>query len=246
LILALVWVTLYAGISRVEPTEKLESKIPHIYEKEDMPIDKISILVYYFIPKDRLDDSINNWKAVTDPHLQDLLKFHEVQFFGTSKISYDFFPQPIVGEKTGAEYETNISEHYGSGEMSSIIEEMTKRVLSEGGDYYDPKDTSGERGRRVYLVVFEGEGAAGSGDFGLISRSYLTLSAYQTFSSTFLAHEFYHTLGLPDNYDESSYVFGDSQQVSMLNLTSKDIMGYVRVPIESTYIERETLQKMGL
>lgn len=247
LAITLVGLTLYVGVSKVEPITAIESKTPYYYDRPDMPIGDISLLIFYFVPKDKMGLAIDNWKEVVETNIKELKNFHETQFYGRSNLSHEFYSETIIGEKTAKEYEINIEEHSSPEAIIPVTEEISRRVLSINGDLHKniTQDNS-LKSRRVYLIIFEGEGGAGSGEFGLISRSYLTENAYSLFGTTFLAHEFYHTLGLPDNYQKSSYVYGDAQQVAISILSGKDVMGQVRVPINRTYIDRATLKKMGM
>jgi hypothetical protein len=218
-----------------------------MYDKENISIELIHITVFYFVPKDALTKKDDTWKDVTKKHLDNLVNFHTVQFEGDSKITYDFSPEIVIGEKNTKEYEAT-STVTDSDVLIPIKEELTRRALTQGGDLYSthkqkPKDITT---RNVYLVIFEGSGAAGNGDFALVSRSYLTDESYKEEGSTFLAHEFYHTLGLLDNYTTSQFVFKDGEQIPVSILTKKDIMGQVNIPLSSTYIDIETLKKMGL
>lgn len=72
--------------------------------------------------------------------------------------------------------------------------------------------------------------------FFLLSRSFLSEAEYRSFGASLLAHEFYHTLGVPDGYDAEDET-----------PTTVDIMGLGRFrPIEKTYLQRKTLRALGL
>lgn len=72
--------------------------------------------------------------------------------------------------------------------------------------------------------------------FFLLSRLFLTDQQYADFGATLFAHEFYHTLGIPDAYEN----FPKDKPVS------QDIMGLGRErPINKTYISRSTLKDLG-
>jgi len=71
--------------------------------------------------------------------------------------------------------------------------------------------------------------------FFLLNREFLS-GRYGPFGASLLAHEFYHTLGVPDQY-----------AVPNGAPLSPDIMGSGRfVPIEKTYIGRDLLRNLGL
>lgn len=246
LALALTLLTFFVGVKKVEPKSKISHAQPHLYGNESFSLKNIHLTVFYVVPKDVIDKKDENWKESLTKHLENLLNFHAVQFENTSHITYEYFPQIIIGEKTVTEYESLLG-HNDHDALLPLQEELRRRVFAKGGDLSSlftiksTKDT-----RNVYLVLFEGNGAAGNDDFSLISRSYITNPLYQETASTFLAHEFYHTLGLPDNYQTAMYGFKDGQQVDMSILTNRDIMGFVNIPLQHTYIDRVTLKKMGL
>lgn len=243
---SLIALTLYVGVPNVKPKPVLILAHPHMYGNENISIKKINITVFYFIPKDALAKKQDTWKEITEQHLKNLSAFHALSFNNTSKISYQFFPEPIIGEKTSADYES-LFEHGDHDALMPVKDEITKRVFAPKGDLHTvlPENKESDE-RKVYLIVFEGNGAAGNDDFCLISRSYLTDPLYIDDGSTFLAHEFYHTLGLPDNYETSMYVYKDNAQIPISLLTKKDIMGQVNIPLPYTYIDTATLKKMGL
>lgn len=71
--------------------------------------------------------------------------------------------------------------------------------------------------------------------FFLVNREFLSREEYKDFGVSIFSHEFYHTLGIPDQYKEYKSI-----------PTSQDIMGSGRFrPIEKTYINRETLKNLG-
>lgn len=246
LVLALISLTLFVGVTKINPKQILNVIHPHFYNNDQVSIEKIKITVFYFIPKDALTKKQDNWKEITEKHLRNLIDFHTVIFENTSKITYEFFPEIITGEKTTKEYES-LFENNENDALIPVQEEITKRVLTPDGNLYNLKDKpKGNTTRNVYLVIFEGNGAAGNGNFALVSRAYLTDKAYEEIGSTFLAHEFYHTLGLPDNYIILPRVYSDTEQTKVSYPTYKDIMGIVTIPLPYTYIDEDSLKKMGL
>lgn len=245
LCVSLITLTLFIGVTKTNPKPILKTPKPHLFGNEQIPIEEISLTVFYFVPKDLVEKEQANWKEITEQHLKKILDFHALQFEGTSKITYDFFPEIIIGQKMANEY-GNISEHENSDALTQIKDEITQRATSSKGNLNTAFKNNPIGVRRVYLIVFEGDGGAGNDDFCLISRSYLTDNDYLENGTTFLAHEFYHTLGLVDNYQTSTYVYKDGEQIPVSLITKKDIMGQVNVPLSHTYIDTGTLKKMGL
>lgn len=247
LVIALAVLFGVVGRSAVEAPFVPPQHSAHFYDTPDIPIDRIEIVVLYFVPNDRAHEAIRNWREVLAGYLVKLSMFHALSFRGTSELSYVFFPEVIVGNADSKAYEITSPSHTDPVSIEPISREISARVLDPSGDLWRYGQSLGvAKGRRIYLIMFEGEGAAGSGDVALISRAYLTNKAYAPYAATFLAHEFYHTLGIPDAYQSSSYVFDDAQQTQIGLLRSQDIMGRVRVPLEYTHLDRETLSHLGL
>lgn len=240
---SLVILTLFVGVTKIQTVPSFSPVYPHLYDATSTSIGKIKLTVFYFIPKDTLSKKQDSWKEITEPHLKKLIEFHNLQLRGRSEITYEFSPTVIIGNKNSKEYES-LFEHDDHQSLVPVEEEIRSRVFEPTGDLYIVK-TEDASVYQVYLVIFEGNGAAGNDRFSLISRSYLTDPMYKEDSSTFLAHEFYHTLGLPDNYKTAAYVYKDNQQTNVSILTKKDIMGQVNIPLQYSYIDGETLKHLG-
>lgn len=242
---SLITLSLFVGTEKTESKPLMTSEKPYFYEDKKTSIENINITVFYFIPKDMVSLKDTTWKEKIEKKLQELQEFHAIQFENKSKITYDFFAEEIIGEKIKSNYET----FFGGEDRDALLpikQEITARVLTEEGDLYSKKNKDKKNTRQVYFIVFEGKGAAGNDTFALLGKEYLSEDIYKETGSTFLAHEFYHTLGILDNYETAEYVFSDGKQVPVSIITSKDIMGQVNIPLVNTYIERETLKKMGL
>lgn len=78
--------------------------------------------------------------------------------------------------------------------------------------------------------------------FLLLNREYMTNTQHADTGITILAHEFYHTLGVPDGYSEEE----KDGRLTALS-TSNDIMGLGRTrSIGNTYLSKEVLNGLGL
>ncbi|MEK7066174.1 MAG: hypothetical protein AAB965_01210, partial [Patescibacteria group bacterium] len=107
LIISLAGLTFFVGVSKVEPIIPFQASKAHLYGNPDISIEEISLMVAYFVPRDRTGSEIKNWKEVIEPHLKELQEFHNLQLSGKSKIFYEFYPEIVVGEKKGKDYEIN-------------------------------------------------------------------------------------------------------------------------------------------
>lgn len=69
--------------------------------------------------------------------------------------------------------------------------------------------------------------------FFLLNRQFL-IGKYETIGASLLAHEFYHTLGIPDSYEGGS------------GAVTPDLMGFGRYqPIRQNFLEKQTLKELG-
>ena len=233
----LVAIYFFVGVPKVYETKSFASLAPHVYGDAGQPLEKIDLAAFYFVPKDKTEFEINNWFEVIDENLRKLQAFHQLQFFGKSNIEYRIYPEPIIGHSDHVAYDT----------LSRIAAELESRVFTPGGDTYKADMARVPEGAyRAIVIIYEGGGHTGEENVALLAREFLTNEEYSLFAATFLTHEFYHTLGLPDRYSDQDKEFSDGQHTTKEILESSDIMGRIRVPIEHTYLERETLKQLGV
>lgn len=115
---------------------------------------------------------------------------------------------------------------------------MYEGVGAAGGVIHESElETVGEIAEALGLpeeIIFR-VNVDSAGGFFLVNRDFLS-EAFAPAGVTILAHEFYHTIGVPDGYDEESAVAETS-----------DIMGLGRFkPLEKTYLKEDTLRQLGL
>ena len=248
---------------------------PHIYNNPDRSIKNIEIVVFYFVPKDRIMSQLADWREILERHLEELVSFHSLELRDTSDIHYTIYPQPVIGLKQSAQYDTDITQHGNSQALLHVAEEIDTRVFDSAGDLHRQDFLiTREQGYPVLLILYEGVGASGgiiydseSGSvseiarklklpesivypvniktvdsFLLLNQKYLTEQQNGDTGTTILAHEFYHTLGVPDGYEEK-----EENGIQTAVSTSNDIMGVGRsYPIDKTYLSKETLKGLGL
>lgn len=235
----------------------LLNKAAHLYHNNEVSIEKIRLLVFYAVPKDRTDQIYGDWRGVVDKALVKILVFHQLQLRGRSEINYEVYSKPVVLENNSSFYDSN---NNGNAQALKLIaEELEKRVFTKN---------SGQTGYPVLGIIYEGPGAIGgvieesnlgseqefaklknlpesvifkvaveSADgFFLLSRNYLSEEEYKFSGLSFLYHEFAHTLGIPDYYDlKTGFAF------------SNDIMGAGRNRyIDSNYLNENVLKELGI
>ena len=248
---------------------------PHVYNNPDHSIKNIKIVVFYFIPKDRVTSQLIDWKETFDSSLKKLVAFHSLELHDTSHIRYAIYPEPVIGFEQGSIYDTDVTEHGNPQALKHVAQEINARVFDPAGDlYHQDFSTTRKEEYSVLLILYEGVGASGGiiyhsetgsvseiaqeldlsksivhpikiktiDGFLLLNRKYVSTTQDSDMGITVLAHEFYHTLGVPDGYDaveENGTLVGVS--------TSNDIMGIGRTrSIDTTYLSNEVLKKLGL
>lgn len=216
----------WVGVPRVFGPEILKATSPHFYGKPDAPLQKIFIKAFYFVPKNKTESAIPDWREILEENLKKLQAFHSLQFQNKSQITYEIYPEIVVGFLNNISYDTFSTQHGNPEGLRRVASELTGRGLF-------PKEETGQY--NVALIMYEGVGASGSDNVAFVSRVFLSDQRYKFQSASILAHEFYHTLGMLDAYD---IVTGMP--------FSQDIMGVGRSgPIEKTFIDSEVLKQMG-
>lgn len=229
---ALIWINFGVGVQTVHKEEVLKLAAPYIYNNPGQLIEDIEITALYFIPRNKTGQQIGNWKEILEENLKKLQEFHDLQFLGRSGISYRILDEPVAGNKNNLEYDTNSTQHGNPEGLRRIMAELEERKLVRS----DLDSSADSDIYRVVLILYEGVGASGSNNVALVSRTFYTDPQYQSVRGTILAHEFYHTLGLPDAYEIPNAV-----------PTSLDIMGLgLSRPLEKNYISKESLKRLGI
>lgn len=249
----------WLGSPEIYRENQLKTSPPHLYSNSSVSIAEIRLFAFYFIPKNKKGSAFSTWKETLTENLEKLQKFHDLQFQGRSKISFEIYPEPVIGLKDNIEYDTDDTNRGNAHALLNIAEEINNRALiaKSAGAY------------PVLFILYEGVGASGgiiqeSGHetkkeiaeeievpesliyivditsvdgFFLLGRSFLSNQSANPNGATILGHEFYHTLGIEDSYDQTS---------ELATTFSPDIMGSGRLRrLENTYISRETLKNLG-
>jgi hypothetical protein len=188
----------------------------------------VNIEVVYFIPKNMQDRVWPDWKTEAEKALQQMQAFHQLQFNGASKITYNIKPDPIIGEQDNYYYDGSDTHGGNLHAWGSVKGELERRLGASTG--------SDSHAINARLVLYEGVGAMGGKDFILVSSGYLRSKYMAPVASSVIYHELGHVLGLEDKYDSSTGTpFGE------------DIMGSGREhPIEETYISNEEKRELGM
>lgn len=255
----------FVGTSKIYVEEFAEAKSPHIYGSPEKPMKTVKIFAVYFVPKNKIEFIREAWAEPIKGALDDLQKFHSLQFAGLSEIKYEIYPWPVIGLKESIEYDTETTQGGNPNALLSISEEIEKRIFNREGDLFSEEFAEQRYGEYpVLAIIYEGVGAVG----GIVYESelekkseiakeagvpeelihivkifsvdgfFLTNIFFPERDSSIFVHEFYHTLGIPDGY-----VTPGLYDIP----TGQDIMGAGRFrPIEKTYLEKNTLKELGI
>ena len=237
IVVSLIGMYRIGSIARVYRGEIVAQSLPHRFNDSGKPINVIEIKAFYVVPKNKTASVFPNWASVIEKNLKVLIKFHGVQLRGLSTVTFDIYPEPITGKLENLGYDTDVTQNGNPAALRAISQELQERVFSPAGDLYRNDFARANPGAyRVLYIIYEGVGAAGSENTAILSRVFLTDPQYANHGRTYLVHEFYHTLGLPDAYNIP-------QAIS----TDDDIMGLGRErPIEQSYISQNHLKGLGL
>lgn len=243
LILAVIFVSLalmyfFIGVAPIDEGSAPAPKTAHFYGQPGQSISRVKIVAFYFIPKNKQELLITNWQKVLTDNLTKLQKFHGLQLQGRSEIIYEIYPRPVVGLENNLFYDTNDTQFGNPQALRSIAQELGKRVFDRAGDLYllDFAKATAEGEYQSIVIMYQGVGASGSDNTALISSTFLTKDEYKGYGASILAHEFYHTLGVPEGYEVPSSI----------SFTS-DVMGLGRLkPIDKTFLNQETIKQLGL
>ncbi|MBI1975228.1 MAG: hypothetical protein HYS57_02630 [Parcubacteria group bacterium] len=205
-----------------------ESPALHYFNDPSTSIENISLKIVYFIPKDKVDQTFQDWSRVAEETVQKMIAFHNIQFRSKSRVVHEIYPTPKVGEESSAFYDEGGTALGNPNAALRIDQELSRKLA--------PFFKTAPHEFLVKLFVYEGVGASATGNAVILSRDYLSQDSYRDTRASVFYHEFGHTLGMPEGYDIETNI-----------PSTPDIMGSGRFrPIEITYVSEDTKSAMGL
>jgi hypothetical protein len=228
----------FVGSPKLTPVPEHERMDPHVFANPEFPLTRITVTVLYFVPRDKTAVPREQWMPPLEQAFASLRDFHAVQLRGQSDISVIMHENPVYGAYTHEFYDVGAANHNESQALEPIVQELAEQ-------HADILLRSPGTGYPVVVILYEGAGAGGMAGYAVLSRTFFTRIETREFADTFLAHEFYHALGVPDGYRTVQKIFPDGATVNTELLTSRDVMSRVRVPLSETYLDYQTLAKMG-
>jgi len=241
----------------------------HIYKNPGANIEKISMRVFHAVPKNKATEAIGSWPGLAEEALQKVSAFHELQFGGKSKISYEIFLRPIVLERDNLYYDSDSTNNGNPHALITVAEEIERRVFRESGDLFDKNFAAPREGSYPVMgIIYEGVGAVGGIIYdsdaespeaiakelnvpaSLVYRVNVTSSdGFFLLNREFLFDPRYAPRGATILYHEFAHALGveDRYDAKTDRASSDDIMGGGRrEPIEMNYLDPTTLKEMGV
>jgi len=227
---SLTFIFFWVGVPTIHVETVEDNRQTQLYNDSDQSISRINITAFYFVARDRNNQFSLDWQAPIENSLKELQLFHHQQTQGLSQLTYTIYPVPIIGDKNRIEYDTIDTNRGNPQGLRQVAQELIdKNLLPENNDTNNVFQS--------VLIVYEGVGASASEHVAFLNNVYLSQDQYiNSYGSSFLAHEFYHTIGVPDTYISEDDV-----------PLSHDLMGMGRYrPLSLTYLSQEVMDSLGL
>lgn len=215
-------------------TESVSPNTIHFFNDQDKKIENINLKIYYFVPKDKSAYNYSDLTLLLSSVAENLMFFHKSTFSSLSRIDYSIYKEPVFGFSNSDFYNGDNTNNGNPNALEAILKEIEMRGQA-GGDLADFGRLNDSDFNVVY-IIYEGIGASGASNVALLNRRYLTDPEYNENNSAYFAHEFYHTIGVPDGYDLST---GTS--------TSADLMGLLKdTDLKKNFLDNEITKNMGI
>src|SRR3989344_1559069 len=215
---------------------KFKSDKLHYYDNPSISLERVHVQAFYLVPRKSLNDFTLSWKEDFTGALEELKKFHESQFGNSSELTFSLLDIPVVAPNefvdslpTGLRRATLV-------DLEPIDKFIEDNITKSSAPFYRKAFVDIPNNAYAVKVIFvEGVSAVGSEGMLLLSRNYITDPAIG-YGTSVLAHEFGHTLGMPDLYDYETY-----------EDYSDDLMGSGRYrAINYVYFSDDIKRRMGI
>lgn len=207
-------------------TNQTTSIKPHLYKDPSVDISQIDLKIFYVVPNNL--QVAPEWRTQISSILTDIVKFHELQFHNTSKLTANLYPSPVILTHEDSFYDTQNTDYGNPQGLRNIVPELESRfpdfLKVPPGNY------------QATAIIYEGVGASGAENAMILSRTFLSGGEYNLDGASLFYHEFAHTFGVPDRYDLTNN-----------QPESGDIMGNGRFkPLDTNYLGSDILKDLGV
>ncbi len=241
--------------------------VAHFYENPKISLNQIRLKVFYVVPRNKT--VLPDWQTPIQSALKDAVRFHTLEFQGSSVLNYDIFPEPVVLTEDNLAYDTTSTNRGNPYALLRISDELGRRAFRADGDLYTPNFLAGEPNEyQVLGIVYEGVGDAGSAIYesDLSSASEIAkqlgvpesavavvhlekVNGFFLLNRDFLTNEKYRSYGATLMYHEFAHTLGlpDGYDVLTNAVWTSDIMGGGRYdPIGTAYLDQKSLHGLGI
>src|SRR3990172_453892 len=258
--------TLAPDIKKTTPLSAI-----HTYHDASRSLGAIRIKMFYAVPKNKTAFIARDWNRLVSRALEEVKRFHSLQFANTSLLHVSIFPKPVILENDAIFYNTERTDFGNPAALVSVSEEIERRIFRKDGDLYDAAFAENNPAEYTILgIMYEDVGQSG----GIIHETsaetrkeiaeiYGLSAAYVHIVNISRADGFFllSRLCLSGSgcigpgpsliYHELAHTFGVPDQYVNVGGAhtplSEDIIGEGRKgPLERTHIDWITTRKMGL
>lgn len=241
----------------------------HRYNDPAVSLGSVVVRLVYAIPKNKQDDLDPAWQGKLQQIMQEVSRFHELEFRGASHFAYRIYPEPVILEGDSTSYDTNKTDRGNPFGLVHVSEELERRVFTPGGDQYQADFATTKPGEyRVLGIVYEGVGGSGGIIYDTKLKTPADIAAalnvpasiiyevqvgsadgFFLLNRRILTDAEYQTYRSSLLYHELAHTFGLADRFDPASDTpaTDDLMGAGRYePLTSGYLDYETLHAMGL
>ncbi len=227
----------------------------HLYNNEQVSVNKVLIRLYYYVPQDKENIIIDDWQKIFANSMLKIKEFFQLQFAYNMGLDYEIYPEIIYSDHDlnyfidllKEDYEKELAGPYtGSVLVEEIINNIRNKIamdnewdllIKEIDDYYIinlfvlASDVTTLEGYNRQVPGLNDE------ENNSVVMSYIfTNDEFKDFHESIICHEVGHDLGIAEFYS-----FYDNK------ISSYGVMGggVTRI-LQNNYLDNQIKEKMGL
>lgn len=227
----------------------------HLYDNEQVSINKVLIRLYYHVPQDKKNIIIDDWQKIFANSMLKIKEFFQLQFAYNMELDYEIYPEIIYSDHDlnyfidllKEDYEKELAEPYtGSALVEEIINDVKdKLAVNEKWDL-SAKEVDGYYIVNLLVLAFDVTTLEGYNkqipglndeENNSVVMSYIfTSDEFKDFHESIICHEIGHGLGIAEFYS-----FQDNK------ISSYGVMGGgITRMLQNNYLDNQIKEKMGL